>query len=222
MKIEQNSDSGGISIQLFPGDPLEAVPETHAPLLTPRIRQVYEDPIAYLRRMRNHSRFDKLNLWLDAAIQANNWSLALHRGHPDTWTSTDFYFKPTNMRGLEITPSDEFYADDMPEGIIHFHEMFKKVHWNGFGAAGGLLCPSSQKNLDDFMGDFCRDKRIDTTKTYVFGVSSCGDMLIYTTDDRAGWLNHGSGEVKLLGTSMDLINCIFDRLIQLKSPEYYD
>jgi hypothetical protein len=220
MKVEQNSDSDGISVYLFPGDSLDSVPPSHAPLITPCIRKVYQNPVSYLVQARKQSSLKNLNRWLDATIKTNQWSLALHRGNPDHWTSAGFKFQNHGCRGAQIDLSEDFNQAKMPGSIADLYTLLGTVHWNGFGAAGGFNAPP-HKSISNITGaSFCKSKAVNPDNTYVFGSSPCGDMLIYTTDDRAGWFNHGNGEVELLGTAADTINAVFDSLNRNKSPEY--
>ncbi len=56
--------------------------------------------------------------------------------------------------------------------------------------------------------------------TFIFGWSLCGNMLIYTTSGRAGWLCHENGRIHLLGTIKDTIQWVYGELLANRCPEF--
>ena len=50
---------------------------------------------------------------------------------------------------------------------------------------------------------------IDFDETFIWGDSPCGNMLIWTSDGRAGWYNLGSHDIEILGSIGDTINWVF-------------
>lgn len=66
-----------------------------------------------------------------------------------------------------------------------------------FGCAGGLDGISDPTPLTNFY-DTYHGAEIDPSRTFAFGSSPGGDMLIYTEDDRGGWLCHENGKILLL------------------------
>ena len=61
---------------------------------------------------------------------------------------------------------------------------------------------------------------INPDNTFVFGWSPCGDMLIYTSDDRSGWACHENGKIHLLGSTADTLEWTFAELLADKCPEW--
>ena len=64
---------------------------------------------------------------------------------------------------------------------------------------------------------------VNPSKTFAFGFSFCGDSLIYTEGDKAGWLCHENGRIHLLGTIEDTIKWVYKQLLADRCPEFdYD
>jgi hypothetical protein len=56
--------------------------------------------------------------------------------------------------------------------------------------------------------------------TFVWGNSSCGDVLICTDAGNAGFLSHETGKVQSLGTIDNAIEWVFGELLQNRAPEF--
>jgi hypothetical protein len=59
---------------------------------------------------------------------------------------------------------------------------------------------------------------VDPGRTYHMGHSSGGDVLIYTTDGRGGWLRPKTGEVVLLGSVGETLDWLFAELLAGRAP----
>jgi hypothetical protein len=87
----------------------------------------------------------------------------------------------------------------------------------GFGAAGGL---DGHAPLTAFAFNY-HGAGVDPAWSFVFGWSPCGDMIIYTADGRGGWPNHGSHEIRLLGSVVDTIDWVYGELLADRCPDYF-
>ena len=105
-------------------------------------------------------------------------------------------------------------------GSASYYRLVGYVDWMGFGAAGGLDGPVGHTPLRAFAFDY-HGADVDPARAFVFGWSPCGDMIAYTADGRGGWLNHGSHEVRLLGSVLDTIDWVYGELLAGRSPDYF-
>jgi hypothetical protein len=63
-------------------------------------------------------------------------------------------------------------------------------------------------------------KRFPTERTFVWGSSPCGDVLIYTDEGEAGFLSHETSTAYSLGTIEEAINWVFNGFLQRHTPEF--
>ena len=75
------------------------------------------------------------------------------------------------------------------------------------------------ERIDEFV-DFEFGADVDPARTFVFGCSDCGDMIIYTAEGRGGWLCHENGKIHLLGTIEDTIEWVYSELLANRFPEF--
>lgn len=90
----------------------------------------------------------------------------------------------------------------------------------GFGAAGGLDALEGHAPLTAFGCDY-HGADVEPARTFVFGWSPCGDMIIYTADGRGGWLSHDNGEIRLLGSALDTVDWVYGELLADRCPDYF-
>jgi hypothetical protein len=102
--------------------------------------------------------------------------------------------------------------------LRRYYALVDFVHWNGFGSAGGLDGAGAHLSVSA-LAFTCEGAAIDPDKAFVWGWSPGGDMLIWTQDDRGGWLNLGSHKVHLLGTIGDTIDWVYSELLAGRCPE---
>jgi hypothetical protein len=213
------NDGGGKSVMLAAGDSLEKVPKSHRDLITPRIREVLEDPAAYFGEVAARTPFRNMAKWLRALMKENNWELALHQGDPKEHRAARFAFYSEKVRWAEITPAAERVPASLPPTLREYYSLVDEVSWSGFGCSGGLAGCTGHPPLSVF-GFEVRGARIDPQQAFVFGWSFCGDMLIYATKDRGGWCCHENGKVHLLGSIGDTINWVYGELLANRTPEF--
>jgi hypothetical protein len=90
----------------------------------------------------------------------------------------------------------------------------------GFGCAGGLSRAGEHEALNQTYQLEFYGADIDPADAFVWGVSPCGDILIWSRDNRGAWVSHETGHIQLLGTIEDSIDCVFRSLNANECPEY--
>jgi hypothetical protein len=218
MRAEQN-DAGGWSVLVFPGDDLNEVPASHRELLTPQLRDAFVDPRGYFMEISNRCPFFAMGRWLKALCADNDWHMALHRGIPDRWTGSGFQWYSNGVYHQEISPAGVAIRKDLPATLRLYYSLVDQVRWTSFGYAGGLDGCGEHTPLTNF-GYAYRGAEIDAAQTFVMGASYCGDMLIYTSDGRGGWLCHETGNIHLMGTIEDTIEWAYAELLMGNCPEF--
>ena len=218
MRREKN-EGGGESIRLGPGDRLVEVPPPHRGLITPAIRAALDDPPRYFRQIADRCPFDKMAAWLRALLAEGEWDLQLHQGYPAEWTSAGFLWASDTVRAAVITPSHGRPRPGLPPALRRYYSLVGAIDWMGFGCAGGLEGAGPHTPLTAFPYA-CHGADVDPNATFVFGFSPCGDMLIYTADDRGGWLGHESGQIHLLGTIEQTLEWVYAELLANRGPGF--
>lgn len=196
------------------------IPKSHRALLTPRLREAFADPIAHFQQVADTCPFATMAEWLHAVLSEGIWLLALHRGEPKQWTEAGFLWFPEEVFGAEITPSSGANLPNLPPALRQYYSLVDGVRWMPFGDAGGLNGGEEHTSLTVFSHYEFHGANIDPAKTFVFGSSSCGDMLIYTEDGRGGWFCHENGKIHLLGTVADTIEWVYGELLANRCPEF--
>ncbi len=215
----KNNEAGEKSVILVPGDRLDKVPRSHRDLITPRIREVFADPIGHFGRVAEVCPFPQMGAWLRSLLAQGEWYLALHRGDPEHWTSVGFGWYSDTVRSAEITPSAGVAPMALPSALQRYYSLVDAVHWMGFGCAGGLEGAGGPTALTTFPLSY-HGAKINPAETFVFGCSPGGDMLIYTEDGHGGWVCHENGKVHLLGTIEDMINWVYAELNSDRCPDF--
>ncbi len=222
MRIEDNC-GGGDTVILGPGDDLSQTPETHRELISPMVRDAFVDPVGYFRDIANRSRFEELSRWINTLIAEPAWELELSRGYPYdervNWTMTGFRWNSDSITGALIGLPARHDFNAYPSALAEYFRLVDVVHWSEFGGAGGLKGAVDHEPISEFWYDF-KDAQLRPDEVFVFGFSACGDMLIYSTDDRGGWMCHENGHIHWLGSITSAINWIFRELLKDKEPEY--
>lgn len=222
MRIEENA-GGGDTVILEPGDDPAQVPETHRGLLSPMIRDVFVDPVSHFRDIASRSRFTSLSQWINALIADPKWELELNRGFPFdervNWTMTGFRWNSDSVAGALIGLPTRRDFHGYPKSLADYYKLVDVVHCTIFGGAGGLYGADDHTSISEFLHDL-RDADLCPEDVFVFGSSGCGDMMIYSVDDRGGWLCHENGHIHWLGSITDTVNWMFGELLKNREPEY--
>jgi hypothetical protein len=218
MLVEKN-EGGGKSVFLTAGDRLTKVPKSHRELLIPCIQEAFADPSAHFLRVAKICPFPQMAKWLKALVAGGTWMLGLHRGDQPGWTQAGFLWFSDEVRSAEISPSIGEPLPNQPTTLQRYYSLVDCVSWMPFGCAGGLEGCRGHPPLTEFYYDL-HAASIDPNKTFAFGFSPNGDTLIYTEDDRAGWLCHENGRIHLLGSVKDTIQWVYKELLADRCPEF--
>lgn len=218
MNVEEN-EGGGMTVILCDGDDLRKVPKSHRQLITAAIREAFANPAEYFDHIAKCCPFRKMSRWLKTLVTKGDWELELNRRSPKEWTLAGFNWYSEKVRGATIGLPDNTNLQIAPDALQSYYALVGAVHWNAFGCAGGLYGASEHTPLTAFAYDYCGDE-VDPGETLAWGSSECGDMLIYTSDGRGGWLCHENGHIHLLGTIEETINWVYAELMASRTPQY--
>ena len=178
------------------------------------------DPVDALRGVANRAVSPNMRLWFRRMAEAGNWQLQLHKAAHGA-TRAGYYLSCSGIWGAEVGPSQVILlANSPPPDLSNYYCLVGYVDWMGFGAAGGLDGAEEHMPLTAFNFDY-RGAGVNPARTFVFGWSPSGDMIIYTADGRGGWLNHGSHEIRLLGSVTDTIDWVYGELLADRCPDYF-
>jgi hypothetical protein len=219
--VEVNDEEfGGTLITLEPGDPLESVPRSHRRLLTPEIESWWADSKRAVRGIADRAVTPNMIQWFRRMANGGGWRLQLHKQSHGA-TRAGYWLSCPGIRGAEVGPPPARPAvKHLPPGLSDYYRLVGYVDWLGFGAAGGLDGPDGHTPLTAFAFDY-HGADVDPARSFVFGWSPCGDMIIYTADGRGGWLNHGPHEIRLLGSVVDTIDWVYGELLTNRCPDYF-
>jgi hypothetical protein len=217
MEIDEN-DGGGQSVLLVEGDTLDEVPDSHRDLITPAIQEAFVNPRGHFRKIARKCPFPKMAAWLRALLKENDWELGLHHGDPAEWTAAGFHWRSSKVFGAEIAPSAGPTPAALPAALQRFYSLVDSIRWLPFGYAGGLSSCKHHEPVSTFGRSYCGTKK-ETAKAVVFGWALCGDMLIYTEDDRGGWRSHENSQLHVLGTIEETIEWVFAELLANRRPD---
>jgi hypothetical protein len=221
MEIEDN-EGGGKTVTLLAGDDLNEVPKSHRHLITAPVRDAFADPADYFGRLARRCPFPKMSRWLRALVAEDQWELHLNQGFPKEWTMVGFTWYSEKVWSGTIALPDNPDLSRYPKVLKKYYSLVDGVHWNVFGCAGGLEKAHDHMPLTGLGYKYHGDK-VDLGETFVWGSSGCGDMLIYTSDGRGGWLCHENGYVHLLGKIEEAIDWVYAELLADRCPNYdYD
>lgn len=215
------NQAGGTTIVLRAGESLDAVPESHRDLLTSALRVAFADPIAYFGQIAERAPIAEFGKWLKALVAGGKWSVLLHEGFMmERELLATFQWHSRDVRSAAISLPQESLSPRLSDAMRQYYSLVDVVHWDEFGFGGGILGQSQHIPLSAFSGLRPKRKGYDPKKCVVWGSSSCGDMLIYTTAGKAAYLSHENGKVNALGTMEEALNWVFHELLQNRTPEF--
>jgi hypothetical protein len=210
---------GGTRVILRKGDNLRSVPRSHRRLLTAAIESWWQDPFRAVRNVAARAVSPRMGTWFRAMAERGQWQLELHKASHGA-TRAGFWFLCPGVRGAEVAPPTSGQAlDHLPPDLAAYYRLVGSLDWMGFGASGGLEGSEGHTPLTAFGYDY-HGAAVEPARTYVFGWSPCGDMIIYTADGRGGWLCHENGKVHLLGSVRDTIDWVYDELLANRCPNF--
>jgi hypothetical protein len=217
MRIEDNC-GGGDTVILDPGDSLDDVPSSHRKLLTAALRRAFADPIAHFRDIAERCPFPRMVQWLEKLLKEGKWALHLNKCNPEygDWSLTGFQWSSKQVRGATIAlPRKK--PRGLPKSLQDYYSLVDEVNWIAFGGAGDLDGSGPHKSLAKI--PYYRAVE-DADAIHLWGSSACGDMLIYSTKDRGGWLSHETSHIHWLGSIADAINWVYGELLANRTPDY--
>jgi hypothetical protein len=219
MEIIDN-EGGGESVVLVAGDSLKKVPKSHQRLLTPALKAAFDDPAARFAQIADRSPYANLTRWLRTLVNEGSWELHLNQGEPEEFCSAGYFWSAEGVSPATIGLPGASKLSRLPTEMRTFYSLVDFVEWNLFGWAGSIYSPELTPLTNYWFAG--KDPSIDPAQTFAFGGSGCGDMLICTADSRGGWISHGSGQVKFLGTTAETIDWVFGVLADGRIPDLYD
>jgi hypothetical protein len=118
----------------------------------------------------------------------------------------------------EIAPAELESRTAYPPGIAEFYALIDWVHWTEYGGAGGLErggvhCQVSERS-------YPLQDEIAAKDLTIWGSTPCGDIYIYTHDNRGGMLSHENGHLHFLGSVAESIDWIFNKLTKQELPDF--
>ncbi|WP_020470865.1 hypothetical protein [Zavarzinella formosa] len=211
MEVREN-ETGGRTVNVFPGDSLKRVPASHAALITSDIRWIFADVPGYFLRMAESAPVPAMAEWLRRMVAGGDWRLSLHRHKQSKETRAGFAWRSAVMHSAEIGPPS---GKEWPPGPVgEFFTLIGYLDWNGFGQTGTLHPPFPV--LDERSDSIQDSLRMDLSRAIAWGEFN-GDMLIAISPDFGGWITI-SGSVVPLGTVSDSIEWVFQSLLDNRSP----
>ncbi|MDA1016001.1 MAG: hypothetical protein O3A00_16285 [Planctomycetota bacterium] len=137
----------------------------------------------------------------------------------DRCTQGGFFLASEKITGAVVAPPlDPNPAHEIDE-FAHYYSLVDVVHWDEFACAGGLFGFGVPFPVTDY-GFESQSKAFPSNTTYVWGNSSCGDVLVYTADGQLGYLSHENDAANSLGTIDEGINWVFGELLNNRTPEF--
>ena len=218
MEIEEEEFGGKIVI-LEEGDDLDAVPKSHRKLLTSEILAWWADPVRAMLNIADRAQSKPMRKWFRALAKHGDWELLLHKQAYTKATQAGFSFNgPNGVRGTEIVPPlSGLVLDHLPPALAVHNSLVQLVDWMGFGCAGQLHGGTEYQPLELVVaGDH---PEIDDEEAFVLAIGPCGDVLFFTTDDRAGWAAHDGPQTRMLGTVADAIDWVYSELLADRCPD---
>ena len=217
MKYEENC-GGGETVVLTKKDRLDSVPESHRHLLTPELALAFKDPVEYFQVVAHRCSFPEMKRWLLQLLAKPKWKLRLNMCNPDygDWSLAGFEWSAKGVRGATIAlPRPSSFV--LPKTLQSYYALVDTVHFTEFGGAGGLYGVESLKRLTEIVGELSEVDQAD--EVYVWGSSGCGDMLVFTMDDRGGWFEHETGGIQWIGSLPETMDWIYAELLANREPE---
>jgi hypothetical protein len=129
-----------------------------------------------------------------------------------------FAFDSIAVTPIQVSPGSNCAVCAGVADMTAFCRQIGWLHWTVYGGAGGLdRCPHTSFADPDRP---LKIPEIDSSSTYSFGSTACGDEYVYDTAGRAGMLAHESLRIFWIGTVADTMNWIFHELRHKRTPEF--
>jgi hypothetical protein len=193
------------------GGNLDRLPEELQSLITAEIRYVFADPQNYFRSMAKRAPVASMKEWLvelfrgECTLDIFQWRHGEPRAY-FAWESDDV---PSANITLPCVTQEQFPIDILNQ----FFALTDGIDW----LSGRIFsCDSLGK---PYTPDWMWDKDIRDANPRIFGMNDSGDQLIFTPDDRAGWLSHEAGGFYSLGSVAEAFEWIFAELVENRYPE---
>jgi hypothetical protein len=203
-----------------PGEDLDAVPEKFREALTPFVRTVFANPARSFRQAARRCPLKQMGRWFRAIASEDRWELQLLQH--SIYSRAGFCWKPKQVRGALVglcdDPAQYRLFGDVSQELLGFYQVVQFLLWKGFYRSGGVSGPGTHMPVSCSEYN-CDDTAVDPRCTYQMGHSSRGDVLIYTTDDRGGWLRPRTGKVILLGSVAEMLDWVFGELLAGREPK---
>lgn len=218
MEIFEN-EGRGTTVILVAGDSLRKVPASHRRLLTPALKDAFDDPPARFAQIADRSPYANFSRWLRVLVNEGEWELHLNQGDPDEYHSAGYSWTAPGVSSATIGLPHKPKLAKLPREMQTFYSLVDLVEWNVFGCAGSIYEHNNLTPLTNYwLGG--KDPQLDPAQTYTFGGSGSGDMLVCTADDRGGWVSHESGRAHLLGSIAATIEWVFGVLAAKEIPDF--
>ena len=215
-----DEEFGGTLVTLRQDDSLNSVPRSHRRLLTPEVEAWWAAPLQAVRGIADRAVTPNMGQWFRQMADSGSWRLELHKALDGT-TRAGYWLSCPGIRGAEVGPPPaKPIVKHLPSTLSDYYRLVGHVDWMGFGASGGLDGPEGHPSLTTLSLDY-HGADVDLARTFIFGWSPCGDMILYTADGRGGWLCHENGEIHLLGSVADTIDWIYGELLADCCPDFF-
>lgn len=221
MQIDQNI-ADGETVLLNENESLDVVPVSHLHLLTPALREAFADPRKHFLALAERCPFPNMATWLRLVATEGGWLLHLALGDPEIegWALAGFTWAHAEAMAAIIRIPDHS-PPDLPQDLWRYYSLVDAVQWQDFGYGGGMYGAHSHTPLTSYA--HYAEGKPDADRIRIWGGSLGGDMLIYSLDNRGGWLCHETGEIHWMGTIADTINWVFGEMLEGREPDFnYD
>lgn len=218
--VEIVDEGSARSVLLRSGDSLADLPASHRGLITAEIERVFADPVAHIEEVARRCPFPAMAQWLCGLLVEPRWELECRLVAPPYSGSSlaGFRWQPASGLGAFITPTIGI-VDELPVALRQYYLLVDKVHWRQLSCSGGLTGVRGRWPVSEFAHLYPERRYPDTLQ--VWGSDIGGDMLVYTEDDRGGWLEHEEGYVHWLGSIAETIDWVFTELLADREPDAF-
>jgi hypothetical protein len=215
--LTRPNDGGGTTLVLAEGDDLDAVPDSHRDIVTDVLRHTFRDPSAYFSELAGRTPIPNLQRYLSRFVSDGRWSLLLADTYMmDRKTIAAYQWFHPDQYPCMFGPST---GDCNDRRFSTFYDGFSLVHWDSIGYSGGIVPYRGQITVANY-GAPSINPIFPPDSTVVFGISSCGDMMVCSTLGEAGYLSHENGASYVVGTFHEMLVWIFGELIENRTPEF--
>ena len=215
--MKRTNDLGGTTWILADSDVLDDLPPSHRDIVSDSLRAAYSDPRRFVRIIAEQTSIRTLRDYLINFAEAGHCSLVVAD-----------YFNPrrSTFGALQWTHQCQHYCfiapavSQLEEGpLAPFYSLLHLVHWDHVGHAGGLLPLDEHITLRQY-ADASSNPTFPLESSQVFGISSCGDAMLYNSAGEAGYFSHEDGSSYVIGSFVDMVNWVFGKLLRGESPEF--